>query len=82
MSDDFKSYSNDVIEVLYSKTRCTHAAQCVKRLRPVFNVRQRPWINVDNASVEEIIEAVNLCPSGALKYNLKQPEKTDPDDID
>lgn len=82
MIDDFKSYSNDLIEVRYSKSRCTHAAECVKRLRPVFNVRQRPWINVDNASVEEIIEAVNLCPSGALQYTVKQPGKTDSNDID
>lgn len=82
MSDDFKSYSNDVIEVLYSRTRCTHAAECVKRLRPVFNVRQRPWINVDNGSVEDIIDAVNLCPSGALKYNLKKPVETEPNDND
>lgn len=82
MTDDFKLYSNDLIEVRYSKSRCTHAAQCVKKLRPVFNVRQRPWINVNNASVEEIIEAVNLCPSGALQYTVKQAKKSEFYDID
>lgn len=77
MIDDFKSYSNDLIEVRFSKSRCTHAAECVKRLRAVFNVRERPWINVDNASVEDIIDAIQRCPSKALEYTLKQKKDND-----
>lgn len=80
MIDDFKAYSNDVIEVRYSKSRCTHAAECVKSLRKVFNVRQRPWINVDNGSVEEIVDAIHRCPSGALQYTIKQKSDSSNDD--
>jgi uncharacterized Fe-S cluster protein YjdI len=82
MIDDFKAYSNDLIEVRYSKSRCTHAAECVKGLRRVFNVRQRPWINVDNASVEEIVEVIHRCPSGALEYTIKQPKESKDHDQD
>lgn len=77
MTDDFKSYANDDIEVRFYKSRCTHAATCVKRLRAVFNVRERPWINVNNASVEDIIDAVNSCPSQALQYTLKHKDDND-----
>ncbi|MFT7546150.1 MAG: putative Fe-S cluster protein YjdI, partial [Gammaproteobacteria bacterium] len=32
----------------------------------VFKPKERPWIQPENASKEQIIEQVKKCPSGAL----------------
>ena len=39
-------------------------------LPAVFDIRKRPRINPDGASVKEIIETVEKHPSGALNYTL------------
>ncbi len=36
----------------------------------VFNPKERPWIKMDGATTEKIIEQVRQCPSGALSYYL------------
>ena len=47
---------------------CAHAGFCTDSLKPVFRLKQEPWIDPDAAEVDEIIEAVEKCPSGALSY--------------
>jgi len=39
-------------------------------LPKVFNVKARPWISPDQADVKNVIEVINRCPSGALKYKI------------
>jgi hypothetical protein len=34
----------------------------------VFNPAKRPWVNMQGASTERIIQQVEQCPSGALSY--------------
>lgn len=66
-----RDYSNGEITVHWRAEKCTHAAKCVTRLPEVFNFKNRPWVNIDGATTERIIEVVNLCPSGALTYSRK-----------
>lgn len=66
-----QTYQNDQIKVQYDPNICEHAAECVKGSPEVFNVKARPWVQVDNAGVEKIAEVINRCPTGALKYELK-----------
>jgi len=49
---------------------CAHDTSCTTLLPAVFDIRKRPWINPDGASVKEIIETVEKCPSGALSYTI------------
>jgi CDGSH-type Zn-finger protein len=56
---------------------CAHAGFCTDRLKSVFRMRQEPWIDADGASVEEIIETVKKCPSGALSYSIDAVEHRD-----
>ncbi|MCH7516801.1 MAG: (4Fe-4S)-binding protein [Bacteroidetes bacterium] len=63
-----KSYTNNEIEVFWHADLCIHSENCVNSLNAVFNPKQKPWINMQAASTEKIINAVNNCPSGALKY--------------
>lgn len=61
-----KEYSNGEITILWQPEKCTHAGICVKRLPNVYNPSERPWIKPENATTQELIEQVSLCPSGAL----------------
>jgi uncharacterized Fe-S cluster protein YjdI len=42
----------------------------VRGLPSVFNVSNKPWIDVNGASPAAIIDQVEQCPSGALSYEL------------
>ncbi|NUM51450.1 MAG: (4Fe-4S)-binding protein [Flavobacteriales bacterium] len=67
-----KHYSNGEITVVWQSGKCIHSANCVKNLPQVFNTKESPWVNVANASSEEIIATVNKCPSGALSIIKKE----------
>lgn len=64
-------YENDEIVVQYDPNICEHAAECVKGNSNVFNIKNRPWVNVNGASPEEIKEVVGRCPTGALTFERK-----------
>ncbi len=61
-----QNYSNDEITVVWKPEVCIHAAKCVHKLPQVFKPKDKPWVQLENSNSEEIIEAVNGCPSGAL----------------
>ena len=62
------------ITVLWKPELCIHAGVCVKMLPQVYKPKERPWCNPENASVEELINQIKKCPSGALGYELKRPD--------
>ena len=61
-----KKYPKDDIQIVWKSELCQHAAVCAKNLGGVFKPKDRPWIQPEGATKEEIIEVVNRCPSGAL----------------
>ena len=63
-------YSNDEITVVWKPNTCIHSALCWKGLIEVFNPKEKPWIKMNEAATEKIIEQVRKCPSGALSYYL------------
>ncbi len=69
-----KEYSNGEVTIIWQNNLCIHSANCVKNLSSVFKPKESPWINLDNATTNEIIEAVKKCPSGALSYILVKDE--------
>lgn len=64
-------YENDKVVVQFDPNICEHAAECVHGLDSVFNIKNRPWVNVDGASPEEIAQVIAKCPTGALKFERK-----------
>lgn len=66
-----QSYENDEIEVQYDPNICIHAGECVRGLNTVFNVKQKPWIKVDEGSAADIMATIDKCPSKALTYRRK-----------
>ncbi|MBC7884649.1 MAG: (4Fe-4S)-binding protein [Saprospiraceae bacterium] len=61
-----KEYSNGEITVVWQSAKCIHSGNCVRNLSSVFKPQNQPWIQMNNAGTDEIIEAVHKCPSGAL----------------
>jgi len=61
-----KEYTNDEIKVIWKPDLCRHAGICFNGLPKVFNPNKRPWVNINAATNEEIVNEVNKCPSGAL----------------
>ena len=73
-------YNNDEITVTWDSDTCIHAAVCVGNLKSVFNPDNRPWINVDAASKQEIMDVIKKCPSGALAYETADGETSEKGD--
>ena len=65
-----KNYSNDDITVFWNKEKCIHAAECIKNARRVFQPKELPWVKMENGTTEEIKNAIDQCPSGALSYKI------------
>ena len=75
-----KEYSNDEVTVVWKPEKCIHSGICLRGLPKVFNLKQRPWIHMDAASSEEIVNLVRECPSKALTIKgvrFKEEDKSD-----
>ena len=72
-----RSYEGKEITVHDNRTICSHAAECVSNLSPVFDLNARPWINPDNATAEEVMDVIKKCPSGALSYSVNDVHTRD-----
>ncbi len=70
MGKDTLKYTNGEVTVVWKPNVCIHSTLCWKGLIEVFNPRERPWIKMEGATTEKIIEQVRKCPSGALSYFL------------
>lgn len=64
-------YENDEIKVFWTPDLCTHATECWKANRAVFDPGRKPWVDVNAAKGSEIAAIIDKCPSGALRYELK-----------
>lgn len=67
--DRIYSYEGAQATVHFSKLLCSHAGECGKRARAIFNTKQRPWVKPDEGTLDQIKEVVAACPSGALRYS-------------
>lgn len=63
-------YSNGELIIIWEPALCQHSGICVKTLPMVYNPKERPWLKIENATTEQLIAQVDLCPSRALTYRL------------
>ncbi len=69
-----KAYTNKEVTIVWEADKCIHSGICVKGLPNVFRPKVRPWIRIDAASTEALVNQVKQCPSGALSYYMNHEE--------
>jgi len=70
-----KEYTNGEVTIVWKPKSCIHSTICVGGLPDVFRPNEKPWINIDAASTEALVEQVKKCPSGALGYYMNAKGK-------
>jgi len=70
--DRLIAYAGKDVTVNYNPLLCSHAAECGRLAKHIFNPAQKPWVQPDNGTQEEVEAVVAACPSGAL--TLAGPE--------
>ena len=70
MGKETFKYTNGEVTVVWKPKLCIHSTVCWKGLVEVFDPREKPWIKMDGAGTEKIIEQVRKCPSRALSYSI------------
>ena len=71
MKDPVQHYEKGGLTVTFDPRVCTHSGVCVQGLYDVFDVSKRPWVNLDGAPTEQVVEQVKRCPSGALQFRIE-----------
>ncbi len=69
-------YAGKRITIFDNRALCAHAGHCTDGLASVFRMRSEPWIDADGAAVQQIIDTIRRCPSGALSYAIDGVEAT------
>ena len=49
----------------------TNSGNCVHGNGKLFNLKRKPWIMPDEVDVATVVNIIDTCPSGALKYRHK-----------
>ena len=65
-------YTNGELTIIWQPELCQHAGICVKTLPGVYKPKERPWIQIENATTAELIAQIKQCPSGALTYRMNK----------
>lgn len=74
--DRVDEYIGKAITIVDNRGVCAHKGACTDNLPRVFipydqrKDENAPWIEPDNASIKEIIQTIEKCPSGALSYKI------------
>ena len=74
MKEITKEYTNGEITIVWKPKTCIHAGTCVKMLPEVYKPKEKPWIQIDNATTEALKEQIMACPSGALSYRMNNEQ--------
>ena len=74
--DITKKYTHNEVTVVWKPGLCIHSGNCVRSLPHVFKPKEKPWIQPEGSTSEQLIEAVKKCPSGALTYTIENSPET------
>jgi CDGSH-type Zn-finger protein len=58
------------VTIAYTPVLCSHAGECSRLARTIFNPSDKPWIKPENGSVDDVLAVLAACPSGALRIAI------------
>jgi CDGSH-type Zn-finger protein/truncated hemoglobin YjbI len=64
--DRLDTYEGVRVTISDNRGMCAHSGLCTDRLRAVFHVREEPFVTASGGRLDDIVRAVESCPSGAL----------------
>lgn len=67
----YKKYEGEKLDVFFNLELCQHSGYCIHGHKEVFDLTRKPWIKVDAAAADKVKSIIDECPSGALKYIVK-----------
>lgn len=70
LPDRDRRYKGRELTIIDNRGVCSHDESCIRGLPDVFRRDRFPWIDPNAASAEEIIRVIELCPSGALSWEV------------
>jgi len=77
-----KNYAAGDLVIHDNRGVCARTGYCTKHAKNVFDPQHEPWIKPDGASPGKVMNAIKLCPSGALSYThggiMQLPEEREP----
>lgn len=65
------SFPGSDIDVEWDGRLCIHIAECGKAKGELFVGGRQPWCKPDLVAVNEVVDVVKRCPTGALTYAAK-----------
>jgi len=74
MANKVIDYQKGELTVHWEPATCIHSEKCWRGLPDVFKPKDKPWVQVENATAQTIMDQVDQCPSGALSYTYKGKE--------
>ncbi|RVU54241.1 (4Fe-4S)-binding protein [Anaerosphaera multitolerans] len=75
LSKGYRKYEGENIDVYFNIDICQHSGNCVRGDNEVFDTERKPWIIPLKDHFQQIQDVINTCPSGALKYKLKDSDE-------
>ena len=81
MGEIKKEYTNGDLTVVWKPRLCIHSEICVKTLPNVYKPKEKPWIQAENATVDELIAQIDKCPSAALSYYKKNESENNSETV-
>jgi len=69
-----REYTNNELTIVWKPKSCIHAKECIKALPKVYRPDEKPWIQIEHATTDELIAQIKKCPSGALSFYMNGEE--------
>jgi CDGSH-type Zn-finger protein/truncated hemoglobin YjbI len=79
--DKLDVYEGQQAFVFDNRGTCAHSGFCTDRLNAVFHLGEEPFIAPSGARLDELVNAVRRCPSGALGIGIGPVRDTNLSDI-
>lgn len=68
--DKRDEYLGQQLQIFDNRGICAHSGSCTDRLASVFHLGKEPFVAPSGGRMDEIIQTVRACPSGALSYGI------------